>query len=109
MLLVGLLRVDLGRRVVDYVPLVQLLPTCSAIIVHRATGTFWAAYSAGIPQIILDTDEPHRMISCGEDENLAVRNADRNGDSWFCSKYVSDNNADLSVNHRTETVEEIRA
>jgi len=96
-------------RVVEYIPLIQLLPTCSAIISHGATGTFWAAHSAGIPQVILDTDEPHRMVYSGDGDNLSVSNADRHSDSWVGSKYVSDNNAGLRVNHQTETVEEIRA
>lgn len=96
-------------QVVDYVPLIQLLPTCDAIISHGATGTFWAAHSAGIPQIILDTDEKHRMIWSGDGDNISVSNADRHGDSWVCAKYMTDHNAGLRVNHQTETVEEIRA
>jgi UDP:flavonoid glycosyltransferase YjiC (YdhE family) len=96
-------------KVVEYVPLTQLLPTCDAIISHGATGTFWSAHSAGIPQIVLDTDEKHRMIWVGEGDDLRVVNADRHGDSWVCAKYMSDHNAGLRVNHQTESVAEIRA
>ncbi|MFD8237383.1 nucleotide disphospho-sugar-binding domain-containing protein, partial [Streptomyces sp. NPDC059696] len=42
----------------DYVPLDQLLPTCSAVIHHGSTGTFAAASAAGLPQVVCDTDEP---------------------------------------------------
>jgi UDP:flavonoid glycosyltransferase YjiC (YdhE family) len=96
-------------RVVDFVPLVQLLPTCSAIILHGATGTFWSALAAGVPQVLPTTDEPNRMIYEGEGENVKVRNAERDGDSWFMSKYLTDTSAGVWINHQTETVEEIRA
>ncbi|MCT4356209.1 activator-dependent family glycosyltransferase [Streptomyces sp. Je 1-79] len=39
-------------RIVDYVPLTQLLPTCSAIIHHGGYGTFVAAATAKVPQLI---------------------------------------------------------
>jgi UDP:flavonoid glycosyltransferase YjiC (YdhE family) len=102
-------RVPDNVKVVEYVPLIQLLPTCDAIISHGATGTFWAAHSAGIPQIVLDTDEKHRMIWSRDGDNVSVKNADRHGDSWVCAKYMTDHNAGIRVNHQTETVEEIRA
>ncbi|ONI90814.1 hypothetical protein ALI144C_02345 [Actinosynnema sp. ALI-1.44] len=39
-------------RVVDYLPLHLLLPTCSAIIHHGGTGTFAAAVANKVPQLI---------------------------------------------------------
>ncbi|MFJ8477143.1 activator-dependent family glycosyltransferase [Kitasatospora sp. NPDC094011] len=39
-------------RLVDYVPLSQLLPTCSAIIHHGGGGTFAAAVAHQVPQLI---------------------------------------------------------
>ncbi|MFE5935354.1 nucleotide disphospho-sugar-binding domain-containing protein [Streptomyces sp. NPDC056470] len=39
-------------RTVDYVPLAQLLPTCSALIHHGGYGTMCAAAAANIPQIV---------------------------------------------------------
>ncbi|MFF3916358.1 activator-dependent family glycosyltransferase [Streptomyces sp. NPDC001852] len=39
-------------RLVDYVPLGQLLPTCSAIIHHGGGGTFAAAVAHQVPQLI---------------------------------------------------------
>jgi len=96
-------------RVVDFVPLTQLMPTCSAVILHGSTGTVWSALSAGVPQIVLTTDEPNRMVYTGDGENLRVHNAERDGDAWVATKYITDSNAGLSINHQTETVEEIRA
>jgi UDP:flavonoid glycosyltransferase YjiC (YdhE family) len=40
-------------RVVDFVPLHALLPTCSAIIHHGGSGTFQNALLYGVPQIIV--------------------------------------------------------
>ncbi|MFF9011382.1 activator-dependent family glycosyltransferase [Streptomyces sp. NPDC014870] len=45
-------RVPDNVRVVDYVPLNLLLRTCSAIIHHGGYGTFMAAASHGVPQLI---------------------------------------------------------
>lgn len=95
-------------RVLDYVPLSQLLPSCVAIIYHGAGGTFRAAQAAGIPQIIMDTDEPHRMIFSGDGDDTRVTNADRHGDSWFCSKYITEKGAGIRTNHQTQSVAEIR-
>ncbi|MER5704802.1 activator-dependent family glycosyltransferase [Micromonospora sp. NPDC002296] len=40
-------------RLVEYVPLTYLLPTCSAIIHHGGGGTFAAAVAARVPQLIV--------------------------------------------------------
>jgi UDP:flavonoid glycosyltransferase YjiC (YdhE family) len=45
-------------RVTDYVPLNQLLPTCSALIHHGGIGTFAAAANYRVPQLITDMDAP---------------------------------------------------
>ena len=95
-------------RVVEFVPLNQLLPTCSAIIYHGAGGTFRAAEAAGIPQMIIDTDEPHRQIFSGAGENLKVSNADRHQDSWLLSKYLTERGAGIRMNHQVQSAAEIR-
>ena len=46
-------RVPPNVRLVDYVPLNQLLPTCSAIIHHGGGGTFAAALAHGVPQLVV--------------------------------------------------------
>jgi UDP:flavonoid glycosyltransferase YjiC (YdhE family) len=40
-------------RVVDFVPLNTLLPTCSAIVHHGGTGAFTASLEHGVPQLIV--------------------------------------------------------
>ncbi|GAA3990584.1 activator-dependent family glycosyltransferase [Thermobifida alba] len=49
-------RIPDNVRVVDFVPLNALLPTCSAIIHHGGAGTFGSALAAGIPQMIFPCD-----------------------------------------------------
>lgn len=54
---------DLGSvpanvRVVDYLPLNQLLPTCAAVIHHGGVGTFAAAANHRVPQLVTDLDAP---------------------------------------------------
>ncbi|MEV0899226.1 activator-dependent family glycosyltransferase [Actinoplanes sp. NPDC049802] len=41
-------------RVVDFVPLAALLPTCSAIVHHGGPGTFSTALEYGVPQLIVN-------------------------------------------------------
>jgi glycosyltransferase len=43
-------------RAVDYVPLNQLLPTCSALIHHGGPGSFTAGATHQVPQLVLDSD-----------------------------------------------------
>ncbi|MFE3718119.1 nucleotide disphospho-sugar-binding domain-containing protein [Streptomyces cyaneofuscatus] len=40
-------------RMVDYLPLTQVMPTCSAIIHHGGFGTFFAAAAHRVPQMIV--------------------------------------------------------
>lgn len=40
-------------RLVDYLPLTQVMPTCSAIIHHGGFGTFFAAATHRVPQMII--------------------------------------------------------
>lgn len=102
-------RVPDNVRIVDYVPLTQLLPSCQALIYHGAGGTFRAAQAAGVPQLMIDTNEPHRMLFSGEGENLTVSNAERHQDSRFCSQFIVDRRAGLRIDHQTQSPAEIRA
>lgn len=43
-------------RIVDYLPLTQVLPTCSAVIHHGGFGTFFAAAVHRVPQMIVMDD-----------------------------------------------------
>lgn len=47
-------KVPANVRVVDYVPLNYLAPTCSAIIHHGGLGTMISAASARVPQLVVD-------------------------------------------------------
>lgn len=52
-------RIPDNVRIIDYVPLSELLPTCSAVIHHGGHGTFGAALAARIPQfVVMDPSYP---------------------------------------------------
>ncbi|MEO3872805.1 nucleotide disphospho-sugar-binding domain-containing protein [Nonomuraea sp. B12E4] len=53
----GIERLPDNVRVIEWVTLTHLLPTCSAIIHHGGMGTFGAASAFGVPQIVCDTGE----------------------------------------------------
>jgi len=62
-------------RLVDFVPLQALLPTCAAIVHHGGVGTWFTAATYGVPQIIVATswDTPIRAQRTEErDAGLAV-------------------------------------
>lgn len=101
-------RVPDNVRIVEFLPLTQLLPSCSLLINHGAAGTWRAAEAAGVPQIIIDTQEPHRIVFSGEGENVTVSNADRHTDSWLGSKYLAEHGVGLSINHLEQSPAEIR-
>ncbi|MEU8261681.1 nucleotide disphospho-sugar-binding domain-containing protein [Micromonospora sp. NPDC048999] len=52
-------------RVVDYLPLDYLLPTCSALIHHGGLGTMAPAGQAGVPQLVVDLPEREDGTSHG--------------------------------------------
>ncbi|MEV0998815.1 nucleotide disphospho-sugar-binding domain-containing protein [Nonomuraea sp. NPDC050202] len=96
-------------RVVEYVPLDQLLPTCSAIIHHGSIGTFVAASAAGVPQLICDTDEPSRIVGTpvegGIDWDLKCQKQLTAGRT---SRYVTERGAGVRLNHQTQSASQIR-
>ena len=55
-----LARIPANARLVSYVPLQALLPTCSAIIHHGGVGTLLTAAQNAVPQLVLpwDVDQP---------------------------------------------------
>ncbi|MGW0555400.1 nucleotide disphospho-sugar-binding domain-containing protein [Streptomyces sp. NPDC002926] len=46
-------RVPDNVRIFDYIPLTQVMPTCSAVIHHGGFGTFFAAAAHRVPQMIV--------------------------------------------------------
>ncbi|GAA3795861.1 DUF1205 domain-containing protein [Sphaerisporangium flaviroseum] len=96
-------------RTVDYVPLVQLLPTCSASINHGSSGTFWASLVNKLPQLVTDTDEPQRRIVTGQGADTEFSIPQRHILSPIAAEYVTKHGAGMRLNHQTQSAEEIRA
>jgi glycosyltransferase (activator-dependent family) len=68
-------------RVVDFVPLNSLLPTCSAVVHHSGSGTFSTALVHGVPQLIVpnmmwDSMDKARALEAGG-AGLYVRDVER--------------------------------
>ncbi|MGW6541079.1 glycosyltransferase [Streptomyces sp. NPDC055051] len=80
-------RVPENTRTVDFVPLSHLLGTCSAVVHHGGGGTFAAAVSHRVPQLI---------ETSGELECAAY------------ADYVTSRDGGLAVNHTRQSPEEIR-
>jgi len=53
-------------RLVSYVPMSRLLPTCAAVVFHAGSGTMLAALSAGVPLVLLPVaaDQPDNADRC---------------------------------------------
>ncbi|MFE1165781.1 nucleotide disphospho-sugar-binding domain-containing protein [Nocardiopsis sp. NPDC058789] len=91
-------------RTVDYLPLNQLLPACDAIIHHGGVGTFAAAAALGIPQLITDSDDDHGVTAAAGEGMEASKHVE----SSITAGYVTSRGAGLRLDHRTQTVEDIR-
>jgi glycosyltransferase len=114
-------------RVIEWVPLTHLLPTCSAIIHHGGPGTFAAAVAHGVPQLVCDTEESilirreydQPTTDTGtyqlgrefgvREETVAPRFVipAKNIEASLAAAYVCQHGAGMLLNHRTQTVEEI--
>lgn len=95
-------------RAVDYVPLSQLLPTCSAVVHHGSSGAFMSCVAAGVPQLVVHTGEAIRMVFSGDGEAISVSNADRDADSWLTAGYAAERGAGEPIDHLTRSVADIR-
>jgi UDP:flavonoid glycosyltransferase YjiC (YdhE family) len=96
-------------RTVEWVPLTQLMPTCSAIIHHGGVGTFSAALAARVPQLVCDSEESALMYEeepAGGGEPEWVLPA-KGIIATPVSEYVMARGAGDRLNHRALTVEEI--
>jgi UDP:flavonoid glycosyltransferase YjiC (YdhE family) len=53
-------------RLVPWVPMSRLLPTCGAVVFHAGSGTMLAALSAGVPLVLLPVaaDQPDNAERC---------------------------------------------
>ncbi|WP_103536005.1 nucleotide disphospho-sugar-binding domain-containing protein [Streptomyces sp. SM11] len=93
----------------DYVPLDQLLPTCSAIIHHGSTGTFAAASAAGVPQLVCDTDEP--LLLFAEDTPAGIEwdfTCQKQLTATLTSRVVTEYGAGVRIDHQRQSAEQIR-
>jgi glycosyltransferase (activator-dependent family) len=81
-------RVPDNVRTVDYLPLNQLLPSCSAIIHHGGGGTLSAAVAHRVPQLVL------------QDEGVE-------GPAY--ARYLTARGAGLTLDHKAQSPEEMRA
>jgi UDP:flavonoid glycosyltransferase YjiC (YdhE family) len=110
-------RVPGNVRPIEWVPLTQLIPTCSALVHHGGMGTFISAVAANVPQLVCDTDDsllfkPASVL----EENGVYRPSEEQG--WThppknllatpCATYVSATGAGVRLNHQTQSVEDIR-
>ncbi|MFE7425210.1 nucleotide disphospho-sugar-binding domain-containing protein [Streptomyces sp. NPDC057545] len=73
--LAGVTRLPDNVRTVDYLPLDQLVPTCSALIHHGGLATYSAAASLNVPQLITDTPEADVQAVQGDEGMGATKHA----------------------------------
>ncbi|AUS81278.1 DUF1205 domain-containing protein [Actinoalloteichus sp. AHMU CJ021] len=127
----GVDRIPDNVRVIEWVPLTHLMPTCSALIHHGGIGTFAAPAAMRVPQIVCDTGETLMMRPVEVDPRGPGDGTYRVGfefgisedvvekvTSWelpakkleatLTADYVVARGAGLRLNHRTTSVEDIR-
>lgn len=83
-------------RAVDFVPLNQLLPSCSALIHQGGMGTFAAAAGIGVPQLVINFEGDHGTSKVGDDgvEALAT---EKHTESDLTAGYVTARGAGLPL------------
>jgi len=105
----GLPHVPANVRAVHYLPLPQLLPSCAALVHHGGIGTLAAATAAKVPQLIFDTGEAARIgITVADDGTVEYSLPDKKVEATWTSTFVSDRGAGARLDHKTQSVEEIR-
>uniref|UniRef100_UPI003F493304 nucleotide disphospho-sugar-binding domain-containing protein n=1 Tax=Nocardia suismassiliense TaxID=2077092 RepID=UPI003F493304 len=126
----GVQRIPDNVRVVEWLSLPQVLPTCSLHIHHGGSGTAMPAVASKVPQIVTDTDESImlRLVTTGATSEAGIMRADHEQDvdesvdsteeSWelpakhmmapWWSRYVAKHGAGVRLNYQTMSVEEIR-
>ncbi|WP_206792533.1 nucleotide disphospho-sugar-binding domain-containing protein [Amycolatopsis sp. MtRt-6] len=97
-------------RAMDYVPLSQLLPTCSALVNHGSFGTVIAGLANAVPQIVCDTDEPTRFFGRATPDGVEWdRTSPKQGYSTLTSNYLADRGAGSRLDHQKQSISEIRS
>lgn len=119
----GVERIPDNVHVSDWLPLSQVLPTCSLHIHHGGSGTAMPAVASKVPQIVTDTDESNmlRRVTSTAPSGTAMTSSDYEavGEAiwelpakhmmapWW-SNYVTEYGAGVRMNYQTMSVEEIR-
>ncbi|MFI5557485.1 nucleotide disphospho-sugar-binding domain-containing protein [Streptomyces sp. NPDC051738] len=98
--------IDVPRnvRTVDYVPLTQLLPSCSAIVHHGGIGTFGAASAMRVPQLVTVGDIE---IGVQHDDGTHTSFTAKHMDAPPTSQYVLSRGAGLVLDRAEHSVEEM--
>lgn len=130
----GVEKVPDNVRTMDWVNLVHLLPTSSALIHHGGIGTFSAAVAAKVPQLVCDVEEEslllrrvdapteerkigsyHQGIELGLREETAPtvpavhwELPPKKIEAGPVSDFVIARNAGARLDHRAQTIEEMR-
>ncbi|OZM71889.1 glycosyl transferase [Amycolatopsis antarctica] len=96
-------------RAVDYIPLTQLLPTCSALIHHGSIGTFGAASAMGVPQLVCDTDEAVHCYGTVRGDGIDWNfDCQKQVTATETSRMVVRRGAGVRLDHQTQPVKHIR-
>ncbi|MBR7831928.1 DUF1205 domain-containing protein [Actinospica durhamensis] len=124
----GVRRIPDNVHVSDWLPLPQVLPTCSLHIHHGGSGTAMPAVASRVPQIVTDTDESNmlRRVTAAAVTGAAMTSDEIEYDEaaaaaeavwelpakhmmapWW-SNYVVKYGAGVRMNYQTMSVEEIR-
>lgn len=105
--LAGVRAVPDNVRVVDYVPLNQLLPTCAALIHHGGVGTFSAAAGLRVPQLILDSGGDEGLLTeseTGTEWALAAKDIE----SSDTAAWVVEQGAGLTLDFARHSIDAMR-
>jgi UDP:flavonoid glycosyltransferase YjiC (YdhE family) len=124
----GIERLPDNVRTIEWVPLTQLLPTCSAVIHHGGPGTFGTACAYRVPQLVCDTGESILIRretgeapaadagsyqvgrEFGVREEIAAPRwvlPAKSAEAAIAAGYVTRHGAGAPLNHRALTVDEI--
>jgi glycosyltransferase len=98
-------RVPENVRTLDYLPLNQLLPTCSAVIHHGSSGTLAASCTAGLPQLITDHPEVAEQAVTDDDGRIG---ATKHSASSIGARYITSRGAGVTVDVANPSAEVIR-
>ncbi len=79
-------------RLVDYLPLNSLLPTCDALVHHGGMGTYATAAALGVPQLITDSDVDQGLAAVG-DGSVAAKHIE----STATARHVVERGAGLAL------------